>query len=67
MRSLASGKRRMDRLMHKALGADRYPWILYRLRRATISEAPSSESSAFSLATEGELTIAGVTRPVTTD
>jgi len=65
VRSLASGKRRMDRLMHKALGAARHVGILYRLRGATISEAPSSGSSAFAVATEGDLTIAGVTRSAT--
>lgn len=59
--SLASGKKRMDELMHQALDARRHPTIDYRLTAATVKGGAGGRTT---LATRGRLTIAGETREV---
>lgn len=51
----------MDRLMYGALKADDHPEIVYELVRATVTPAADRK---YALATEGRVTIAGVTRDV---
>lgn len=51
----------MDRLMHGALEANEHPTIVYQLDSATVTAAAEG---AFTLGTTGQVTIAGVSRPV---
>ena len=51
----------MDRLMHGALKSDEHPDIVYQLGRATATPAAGG---TYALATEGRVTIAGVTREI---
>lgn len=51
----------MDRLMHGALKANEHPTIVYQLDSATVAAAAGG---AFTLGTTGQVTIAGVSRPV---
>lgn len=62
MASLASGKKKMDELMHQALDARRHPTIEYRLTAATVKGRGAAGRTT--LATRGRLTIAGETREV---
>ncbi len=71
VRSLESGRRRMDREMFSALNASEYPTITYRLtamermpEEHTVPEDDHDEGTVHLLA-NGELTISGQTRTVT--
>ena len=52
----------MNKKAHSALKADKHPNITYRLTTAALK---SGTNAAFEVSTEGQLTIAGVTKPVT--
>lgn len=60
--TLASGKSRMDRLMHEALKVEEHPLITFQLETAQLVSA--SAANGFPVLACGELTIAGVSRPV---
>lgn len=60
--SLASGKKKMDELMHDALEARAHPAIEYRLTAASVAGGAGGATTR--LATRGRLTIAGETREV---
>lgn len=61
-RSLASGKKKMDDLMHEALRAEEHASIQYRLVSARPKSGAGSDRVV--LDTRGRLTIAGKTREV---
>lgn len=61
-RSLASGKKKMDDLMHEALRAEEHKSIQYRLVSAKPKSGAGSDRVV--LDTRGRLTIAGKTREV---
>ncbi len=56
-------KAKMDRNLYRALSADRYPTIEYRLKDSTQVPEPSGIGD-ITLLVEGELTVAGTTRTV---
>ena len=61
VKSIESGKRKMNDIMYEALKAEEYPTIEYEL---TSSEIIDESGDRFTLQTEGLLTVAGVTRQV---
>lgn len=61
--ALQSGKERMDRLMHEALGAPEHPRISFELRRAHVTGA--HPSGGLAVAVTGVMTVAGKPREVT--
>ncbi|HEY0156657.1 MAG TPA: YceI family protein [Thermoanaerobaculia bacterium] len=62
--SIKSEHAKMDKLMAEALKAKTHPEIRYELTSATPKNATAT---AFTLATQGKLTIAGVTKDVVID
>lgn len=62
--SIASDKRRLNRLMYAALLAEEHPLIRYRLLQAAVLEDEFDHPDRFRLATAGELRVAGVERPL---
>jgi polyisoprenoid-binding protein YceI len=61
VRSIKSEHSRMDKLMQEALKAKAHPEITYQLTAASIEKAASD---SFLVRTQGQLTIAGTTRPI---
>jgi|GEM_PF-1826573 len=59
---LKSGKARLDRNMYKALKAEQHPEIVFHLRSYTVWSSTSDTS--FFLVAQGELSIAGQTKPI---
>lgn len=62
--SLKSEHAKMDKLMAEALKAKTYPEIRYEMTSAT---SKTAGDNAFTMATQGKLTIAGVTKDITMD
>lgn len=62
--SIKSGDDRLDRVMAAALKADRNPVIRYDMTSSALMEA---KGPTLTLKTTGNLTIAGVTRPISMD
>jgi polyisoprenoid-binding protein YceI len=61
VRSLKSGKKSMDAVMHDAMKASTHPRIVYRLRTMTAKGSPAA-GSPIEFDTTGALTVAGVTK-----
>lgn len=61
VQSIKSDHSRMDKLMQEALKAKAHPEITYQLTAASIEKAGSD---SFLVRTQGQLTIAGTTRPI---
>ena len=62
VRSLKSGKKRMDEVMHEAMKQPEFPKIEYQLKEMTLKSADHTAGTPFQFDTKGELTLAGVTR-----
>jgi polyisoprenoid-binding protein YceI len=60
--SLKSEHTSMDNRTYKSVNAEKYPVISYKLTSAQLS---TTEKNKYLIKTKGELTIAGVTRPIT--
>lgn len=60
-RSLKSGKKTMDEVMHETLKEKQHPKIQYRLLEMVLKEAPKP-GAPYVFDTKGALTVAGVTR-----
>ena len=62
--SLKSDHTSMDNRTYKSVNAKKYPTISYKLISAQVS---ATEKNKYLLKTKGELTIGGVTQPITMD
>jgi polyisoprenoid-binding protein YceI len=62
IRSLKSGKKRMDEVMQEAMHQKDHPKIEYRLIKLALKEAPKLATDPFQFDATGALTISGVTR-----
>lgn len=60
--NLKSEKKKLDETAYKALKTDQYKDILFSMTSATVKEV---QSDKFQITASGNLTIAGVTRPIT--
>jgi polyisoprenoid-binding protein YceI len=65
VRSIKSGKKSMDDIMHAAMKQPEHPQIKYRLTELSLKETPKSAEGPFNFDSQGELTVAGVTNKVT--
>lgn len=66
--SIRNGKpfsTQMDKQAHAKLRQQEYPAILFKLTGATLDAIPESNDKPFQFTAQGQLTIAGVTKPVT--
>ena len=61
VKSIKSGKSKMDDIMYDALKAEEHPTIHYNLVSASVVR---EEGNEFTLHTKGKLTVAGVTRQI---
>lgn len=64
VKSLKSEHSSMDSRTYKAINADQYPKIVYKLTSATITAVSENK---YLIKTKGELTIAGATQPISMD
>ena len=64
VRSIKSGKKSMDDIMHAAMKQPQHPQIKYRLTELTLKETPKSADGPFLFDSKGELAVAGVTNKV---
>jgi polyisoprenoid-binding protein YceI len=64
VRSLRSGTRGMDTVMHNAMKIKEHPRIEYRLLEMALKNGPSTGANSYEFDTKGELKVAGVTRPI---
>ena len=59
-----NGYKGMDERMHDALKVKEFPKIEYRLTELTLKEAPKSADAPLNFDSKGQLTVSGVTSPV---
>ncbi len=64
VRSVKSGKKAMDDIMHETLKMDTAPNIIYTLRELTLKETPKSPAAPLMFDSKGELAVAGVTNQI---
>ena len=64
VRSLKSGKSSMDAVMQDAMKADANPKISYKLNELTLKEAPKSATDSMQFDSKGDITVSGVTKPL---
>ncbi len=64
MRSIKSGKTRMDEVMQEHMKENDFPRIEYHLSEMVLKEAPSAPNAPLKFDAKGELVIAGVTNKV---
>ena len=64
VRSIKSGKKPMDDIMHQTLKMQSAPRIEYRLTELTLKEAPKSPTAPLLFDSKGELAVAGVTNKI---
>ncbi len=64
VRSLKSGKDLMDSVMQDALKRDQFSKIEYKLNEMKLRDDPRKTGDPIKFDTKGDLTIAGVTKPV---
>ena len=64
VRTLKSGKKAMDDIMHAAMKQPQHPRIEYRLTELTLKETPKSADGPFTFDSKGQLSLAGVTNKV---
>ena len=64
VRSVKSGKKSMDDIMHAAMKQPLFPKIEYRLTELTLKETPKSADGPYVFDSKGELSLAGVTNKV---
>ncbi len=65
VRSIKSGKKAMDEVMHDAMKQKDFPKIEYRLTELTLKEVPKSADAPLVFDSKGELTVSGVTNKIT--
>lgn len=65
VRSLKSGKSAMDAVMQDAMKAEANPKILYKLIELTLKDAGKTPVDAMQFESKGEITVSGVTKPLT--
>ena len=63
-RTLKSGKSSLDNRTYKAMKADEFPKVFYKLTNAVITR---TQKNKYTIKSTGDLTIAGESRPVTID
>jgi polyisoprenoid-binding protein YceI len=64
VRTIKSGKKSMDDIMHAAMKQPEHPQIRYHLTELKLKETPKSADGPFNFDSQGELTVAGVTNKV---
>jgi polyisoprenoid-binding protein YceI len=64
VRTIKSGKKPMDDIMHAAMKQPQHPRIEYRLTELTLKETPKAATGPFTFDSTGQLTVAGVTNKV---
>lgn len=64
VRSLKSGKKGMDEVMHDAMHQKEHPKVEYRLKELTLKEAAKSAEGPFQFDSVGDLAINGVTNSI---
>lgn len=64
VRSVKSGKKSMDDIMHAAMKQPLFPKIEYHLTELTLKETPKSADGPYTFDSKGELSLAGVTNKV---
>jgi polyisoprenoid-binding protein YceI len=64
VRSLKSGKSLMDEVMHDAMKVKDYPKIVYTLTEMKLKDPARKPGSPLEFDTKGDLTVAGVKKPV---
>lgn len=64
VRSIKSGTKRMDEVMHEAMKETQFPRIQYRLTSWSLKESPKSPGGPAQFDTKGELTVAGVKKTI---
>ena len=64
VRSIKSGKTRMDEVMQEHMKEKDFPRIEYRLTEMILKEAPGAAAAPLKFDTKGELTVAGVTNKI---
>lgn len=65
VRSLKSGKSAMDAVMQDAMKAEANPKITYKLNELTLKEAPKSPTDVMQFESKGDISVSGVTKPLT--
>lgn len=63
-RSIKSGKKAMDEVMHEAMKEKDFPRIQYRLTSWSLKEAPKSPTGPVQFNTKGDLTVSGVKKTI---
>jgi hypothetical protein len=64
VRSIKSGKKTMDEVMHDAMHQTTFPKVEYRLKELTLKEAPKAAAGPYVFDSVGDLTINGVTNSI---
>jgi len=64
VRSIKSGKKTMDEVMHDAMHQTTFPKVEYRLKELTLKEAPKAATGPYVFDSVGDLTISGVTNSI---
>jgi polyisoprenoid-binding protein YceI len=64
VRSLKSGKKAMDDVMHDAMHQQEHPKIEYHLKELKLKETPKSSEGPFQFDSVGDLSISGVTNSI---
>jgi len=64
VRSIKSGKKAMDDVMHDAMHQQQNPKIEYHLKELTLKETPKSTEGPFQFDSVGDLTVSGVTNTI---
>jgi polyisoprenoid-binding protein YceI len=64
VRTIRSGKKSMDDIMHAAMKQPQHPKIEYRLKELKLKETPKAAEGPFTFDSTGELAVAGVTNKV---
>jgi len=60
----SSGKSSMDAVMHEAMKAEQHSKITYKLTELSLKEAPKTATDAMAFDSKGDITVAGVTKPL---
>lgn len=64
VRSIKSGKKGMDDVMHETLKMQAHPRIEYQLTELVLKEAPKSADAPLQFDSKGQLAVAGVTNQI---
>jgi polyisoprenoid-binding protein YceI len=64
VRSIKSGKKAMDDIMHASMKQQQFPKIEYRLTELSLKETPKAAEGPYTFDSKGDLAVAGVTNKV---